>query len=70
MNSKPLHPSRHRFRASRLPQTIKTSPFRRNLKGLWAKKGKYEYCYHFSRRQNHPKRRPSIPYKVAHRDVV
>ena len=30
-------------------------PFRRNLKGLWAKKGKYEYCYHFSSRQNHPK---------------
>ena len=27
----------------------------RTLKGLWAKKGKYEYCYHFSSRQNHPK---------------
>jgi hypothetical protein len=38
MNSKPLRRSRHRFRASRLPQTIKTSPFRRNLKGLWTKK--------------------------------
>ena len=55
MNSKPLRRSRHRFRASRLLQPIKTSPFRRNLKGLWAKKGKYEYCYHFSSSKNKPK---------------
>ncbi len=27
----------------------------RNPKGLWAKKAKYEYCYNFSSRQNHPK---------------
>ena len=39
---------------SRLPWDLIDSPF----EALWAKNGKYEYCYFFGNSQNCPKCRP------------
>lgn len=54
----PRHPERC-FQAPHLQQTTQNHSFRAGSKRSWTKRGKYEYCYHFSSRQNHPKWRPS-----------
>ena len=54
----PRHPERC-FQAPHLQQTTQNHSFRAGSKRSWTKRGKYEYCYHFSSWQNHPKWRPS-----------
>mgnify|MGYP007067779298 CR=1 FL=1 len=48
-------PPRTLFPSPHPQQTTQNHSFRAGSKGSWTKRGKYEYCYHFSSRQNHPK---------------
>lgn len=51
-------PPRTLFPSPHPQQTTQNHSFRAGSKRSWTKRGKYEYCYHFSSRQNHPKWRP------------
>lgn len=48
-------PPRTLFPSPHPQQTTQNHSFRADSKRSWTKSGKYEYCYHFSSRQNHPK---------------
>lgn len=51
-------PPRALFPSPHPQQTTQNHSFRAGSKRSWTKRGKYEYCYNFSSRQNHPKWRP------------
>lgn len=51
-------PPRALFPSPHPQQTTQNHSFRAGPKRSWTKRSKYEYCYHFSSRQNHPKWRP------------
>ncbi len=51
-------PPRALFPSPHPQQATQNYSFRAGSKRSWTKRGKYEYCYNFSSRQNHPKWRP------------